>query len=457
MRKPLGLLLSAALTLTLLKLALPSMAASEGGDEEGWFFSADVRLRTEYLAHSFRLLAPEQDHLQLSRTQLGLRYQASGWSAEFEIHDSRAWGDKALSPVGTDDVNTLEPVNVKIRKTWQVDSSSAVSLTGGRMTLDYGSRRLLARNNFRNTSNAFQGVHLRRTSANATTDMFYTLPLQRRPDALDRDSLRDNEFRLDRAGQGERFWGASYDYRYPQANSTLAAYVFRSQLSDRGDRPVADRELWTAGSRLTWQRNALDMEAEAAYQWGESLAGALSSEDESLDHRAWFAHLHFGVDLAPGLKLSLAYDHATGDRDPFDGRNERFDRLYGARAFELGPSGIFGAAVRSNIRSPQLRLRWQATGEQSWLLSHRWLRLDSSRDFFVTGARRDVSGASGGDIGRQWELRWRWKSADSPYSLELGAAYLDKGAYFAGEGGAPLNPPSANNSEYLFAQLGWRY
>lgn len=457
MRKPPCLYLSAALTLILLNLTLPSIAESQGSEEQGWFFSADVRLRTEYLAHSFRLLAPEQDLLQFSRSQLGLRYQASGWSAEFEVQDSRAWGDKSLSPIGVDDVNTLEPVNAKVKKTWQMNSGSAVSLTTGRMTLDYGSRRLLARNNFRNTSNAFQGVYLRRTSANATTDMFYTLPLQRQPDLLDRDSLRGNEFKLDRAGRGERFWGASYDYQFSEANSTLAAYVFRSQLSDRGDRPVADRELWTVGSRLSWQDNRLDLEAEAAYQWGESLAGVLSSKADLLDHRAWFTHLHLGIDLGSGVNFRVAYDHATGDRDPFDGRNERFDRLYGARAFELGPSGIFGAAIRSNIRSPQMRLRWQATQRQTWLLSHRCLSLDSSRDFFVSGARRDTSGVSGSDVGRQWELRWRWKSADSPYSLELGAAYLDKGTYFDGEGGAPLNPPSVNNSEYLFAQLGWRY
>ncbi|WOJ93955.1 alginate export family protein [Congregibacter variabilis] len=441
-------------------LTIPSQrsaAESEPGEDKGWFFSADVRLRTEYLAHSFRLLAPQQDHLQFSRSQLGLRYQASSWSAEFEVQDSRAWGDKTLSPIGTDDVNTLETINAKFRKTWQVNSSSAVSLTAGRMTLDYGSRRLLARNNFRNTSNAFQGVHLRRTSANATTDLFYTMPLQRRPDALDRDSLRGNEFKLDKAGRGERFWGASYDYQYPKANSTLAAYVFRSQLSEQGSRPVADRKLWTLGSRLSWRRAGLDMEAEAAYQWGESLAGILAPKADLLDHRAWFTHIHLGIDLGSDVNFSVAYDHATGDRDPFDGRNERFDRLYGARAFELGPSGIFGAAIRSNIRSPQLRLSWQATQRQTWLLSHRWLSLDSSRDFFVTGFRRDTTGVSGDDIGRQWELRWRWKPADSPYSLELGAAYLDKGAYFKGEGGAPLNPPNVDNTEYVFAQLNWRY
>ncbi|WP_414980486.1 alginate export family protein [Congregibacter sp.] len=445
------------MTWSLLSLGSPATPESRPQGSEGWFFSANVRVRTEYLADSFRLLAPAHDHLQLSRSELEVRYQGSSWGLEFEIQDSRAWGEKTFSPLGTDDANALEPINAKFLKNWRLDGASELSLTAGRMTLDYGSRRLLARNNFRNTSNAFQGVHLSHSSRHTTTDMFYTLPLQRRPDALDRASLRDNQFGLDKAGRGERFWGASYDYRYSTSDATLAAYVFGSELRDQGSKPVADRKLTTAGSRLTWQRGALDVEAEAAYQWGESLAGVLSSQADVLDHRAWFTHLHIGIDLKAGLNFSLAYDHATGDRNPLDGRNERFDRLYGARAFELGPSGIFGAALRSNIRSPALRVLWQSTAQQTWLLSHRWLSLDSSRDFYVPGARRDASGVSGRDIGRQWELRWHWKPSDSGFSFELGGAYLDKGAYFAGAGDSLLNPQSSNDSQYLYAQLGWSY
>ncbi|WP_439106730.1 alginate export family protein [Congregibacter sp.] len=447
----------AGIALALLPLSFCAFAQTDPGPTPGWSVSASVRLRAESLAESFRLLAPEQDHLYFSRTQLGALFQASSWSFEFEVQDSRAWGIETLSPVGTDDVNSLEPINLKLSKQWAAGGDSTLDLTVGRMTLDYGSRRLLARNNFRNTSNAFQGVQLTHSSAASTAQVFYTLPLQRQPDVFAIESLRDNEFRLDKAGRGARFFGGIFDHLLPGADATLGAYVFGSELKDQPGRLVADRELTTLGSRLTWKRGRLDTELEAAYQWGESLASLLSSPSDQLQHRAWFSHLHLGMEVVPGVNLALGYDHATGDRDPFDGRNERFDRLYGARAFDLGPSGIFGAAVRSNLRSPFLRLRWKPTFTQSWLLSYRWLSLDSSRDFFVTGARRDLSGASGREIGGQWELRWRWNPLRSAFDFELGGAYLDKGEYFDGGAGAALNPPSANSSQYLFAQLQWHY
>ncbi|WOJ96070.1 alginate export family protein [Congregibacter brevis] len=423
----------------------------------GWSLHIDVRLRSEYLSDSFRIVAPATDQLKFSRTVVGARYQASDWSVEVEVQDSRAWGAEALSPIGTDDINTLEPIVAKLAKQWSLTEGSELDLSLGRMTLDYGSRRLLARNNFRNTSNAFQGAHLSYVSPSARAAVFYTLPLQRRPDGLDLESLRDKEIRLDKAGSGERFWGASIDYAVPQADATLATYVFVSALNDEPGRPVADRELATLGARFLWADGALDAEFEAAYQWGESLASIFSTPDEVLDHRAWFTHLHLGFELWPEFNFRLAYDQATGDRDPFDGRNERFDRLYGARAFELGPSGIFGAAVHSNIRAPAVRARWQSSESQAWLLSHRWLSLDSPRDFFVTGGRRDSSGASGRKIGGQWELRWRWTPKDTSFVVDLGGAYLKKGEYFSGAPGALLNPAAPKDSQYIFTQVSWSY
>jgi hypothetical protein len=322
------------------------------------------------------------------------------------------------------------------------------------MTMDYGSRRLLAKNRFRNTSNAFQGVHARYRQGRGESQLFYTYPLQREPSILSPGALRDNDFALDKAGRSERFWGLMHDWPANDAGPDFSVYLFGSQSSDRPGRPVADRDLLTAGWRSRYEAPRYDLEAEAAYQWGSSLASALSPERPSLDHRAWFTHLHFGIQATPDLNIRLSYDHATGDKDPLDGSNERFDRLYGARAFELGPSGIFGAAVRRNLRSPGVRLLWQSGETQSWLLSHRWLRLDSARDALLTAARRDSTGESGRDLGGQWELRWRWQPPGTGMDLEIGAAYLQKGQFFSGiNPDALLNPADSSDSRYAFFQF----
>lgn len=450
--------LSLFLPLPLCSALVITLASAQTAEPEGWTAGAKLRLRTEFLQDSFRLAAPASDQLQLSRLELTAHYDGPTWSIDLELQDGRVWGAEALSPIGTDDINALEPINLKVARHWRWEDEGEFSVSAGRMTLNYGSRRLLARNQFRNTTNAFQGVHSRYVSARTVSQAFYTYPLQRRPGPLDRPALRDNDFQLDRAGRGERFWGLTHDYKAGDGETALSAFVFGSELNERADGPVADRDLITLGARGTWRRGRIDFEAEAAYQWGDSLAGVLADQSAPLDHRAWFTHLHAGYKLQPGLELRASYDLATGDRDPFDGRNERFDRLYGARAFDLGPSGIFGAAIRSNLRSPDLRLLWSMTDQQTWLLTHRWLRLDSARDFLVTAGRRDTSGASGKDVGTQWELRWRLRPPGSGLEVELGGALLQKGRYFSGSNeSALLNPRSTEDTRYLFAQVSWSY
>lgn len=436
-----------------------AMAQPAVGSSPHWQFDGKLRVRWEALENSFRLVAPDRDELVLTRLDLTLQYDAPRWFGRVEVQDSRAWGDKMLSPLGTDDVNTLEPVAAHLGFRWAGEGvlSGDWVLRAGRMTVDYGSRRLLARNRFRNTSNAFQGVRLSFASGASQSELFYTYPLQRQPTRLDGGKLRENESALDKAGRSERFWGFSHDWRLPDGGADMAVYFFASELSDRPGRPVADRRLRTLGTRLLDSSPRWEWEVEGAYQWGRSRRNAIDTAS-LLDHEAWFVHVHGGVALREGLSLQLVWDGASGDRNPDDNRNQRFDRLYGARAFELGPSGIFGAGIRSNLRSPALRLRWRPVADHQVLLSLRRLSLDSARDQAPSALRVDASGRSGRDLGRQWELRWRWKPAAQSWDTEIGGAYLDKGAYFSGTNpDALLNPAAPSNSRYLFAQVNWRF
>ena len=453
-----GLCIACAVLLYLVGVPA-AVAQAEASNDPRWQFDGNLRVRWETLEDSFRLAAPDRDELMLTRLDLALQYDAQRGFGRVEVQDSRAWGDKMLSPLGTDDVNTLEPVAAHLGLRWASDGmlNGAWILRAGRMTIDYGSRRLLARNRFRNTSNAFQGVRVSFEREASQSEVFYTYPLQRQPTLLDGDKLRENEFTLDKAGRSERFWGFSHDWQLPDGGVDMAVYFFASELSDRPGRPVADRRLRTLGARLLDSSPRWEWEFEGAYQWGRSRKSAVDTASP-LDHEAWFVHAHAGLTLRDGLSLQLVWDGASGDRNPQDSKNQRFDRLYGARAFELGPSGIFGAGIRSNLRSPAVRLRWRPGTEHQFLVSLRQLSLDSARDQAPSALRVDASGLSGRDLGRQWELRWRWQPAAQSWATEIGAAYLDKGAYFSSTNpDATLNPAAPSNSRYLFAQVNWRF
>ena len=95
-------------------------------------------------------------------------------------------------------------------------------------------------------------------------------------------------------------------------------------------------------------RGPFDFEVEGAFQRGTSRLGTgLLTE---LNHSAWFSQFSLGTTLAGPWTPSLAisYLQASGDRSPTDQENKSFDPFFGARRFELGPTGILGAIQPKN-------------------------------------------------------------------------------------------------------------
>ena len=97
----------------------------------------------------------------------------------------------------------------------------------------------------------------------------------------------------------------------------------------------------------------------------------------------------------------------SGDRDPTDGNNERFDALYGAPRGDLGPTGLFRAIARVNLVSPGLRFVMRPVPEVEVLLMQRFNYLASDRDAWSTGYQ-DPDRPLGNHIGNLSELRVRY-------------------------------------------------
>src|SRR5690606_33394384 len=146
-------------------------------------------------------------------------------------------------------------------------------------------------------------------------------------------------------------------------------------------------------------------EVEAIVQRGRSVGTVAGVARGGLRHRASLLHAELGYAFAMArpAALRVTYDRATGDRDPLDQVNERFDTLAGARRFDFGPTGIYGPFARANIESAGVRLTLDAAARARTMIDYRTFRLASASDAWSTTGLRDASGRSGQSLGRQLE------------------------------------------------------
>ena len=441
-----------------LAVVLPLAAAAQ---DEPWRLDAalgtpawldvggSVRLRYEYLDNTFRVLDPGPDGYLVSRTRLHARMRGERYYGGFEFQDSRGWLDAPLTPVGTDDVNVLEPLEVYVGY-----RHGAFDVRAGRLTMDIGSRRLISRNRYRNTTNIFTGVNVRWMPADGPgVEAFATMPAERLPNALDSAALRGNDPELDQETADEIFWGVYLTKLDLPAGFVAEAYLYGLDENDRPGVPTRNRDFLTAGIRLLRSGDGREFELETALQHGESRATPAAGDVTDLDNRAFFLHAELEQELPAKFDASLIlrFDYATGDEDPADGRFGRFDSLFGDRSWEFGPTGIYGALHRMNLVSPGIALRMRPTPSVDLRLDYRAAWLESDRDLMPTAGLRDPDGASGSFIGHQLDGRWNWQALPGNLAVALGVAYLRKGEFLKTAPNAP--PPDDTVYAYLATTL----
>ena len=154
-------------------------------------------------------------------------------------------------------------------------------------------------------------------------------------------------------------------------------------------------------------------------------------------------------------RLAFEYDYASGDKNPKDNQDQRFDTLFGARRFDFGPTGIYGAFARSNINTPGYRITVNPRSDVQLGVSHRAFWLASDTDAWTTtgiNSLRDKTGKTSNYIGQQLELTARY-DFNSSLGLETGWTHLFKGD-FAKD--AP-NAPAGKDIDYFYVQSMLRF
>jgi hypothetical protein len=205
---------------SLLALALLASPAHADSNDKPWTLedaignpddlkiSASIRARFETLHNQFRPGLDRNDDLLTFQTDIAVEYDGGPIRIGGELIDSRAYDGGPGSAVSTGEVNALEPVQAYIGADFGsvLGKGTTSTLDAGRFTLNLGSARLVGRNNFRNTTNAFTGVKFEwHGAAKERLVLFYTYPQQRLPS--DKAGILDNRIVWDHEGSDQVFWG----------------------------------------------------------------------------------------------------------------------------------------------------------------------------------------------------------------------------------------------------------
>ncbi len=408
-------------------------------------FSVEHRTRYEHLNNQFRAGRNGDDRLLVFRTLAKVELGTPRFRLNTEFQDARTELADSETPLSTSIVNPVDLLQAYVEVPLDnllAEGSSSV-LRGGRVTMDIGSRRLIARDNFTNVSYAFTGVDWQWTGPDdSRLRTFFTFPVQRQVSG----DILENRPKFDTESGNVRFWGVHYSPSSLPWGDQGEFYYFGLDESDSPGRSTADRDFHTLGVRLyrPAAEASFDYQFESIFQMGQSRMSKSATTD--LDHSARYYHVETGYTFAaPGSpRLKLQYDYASGDKDPTDGQNNRFNGMFGSRSGDFGPSGIYGLVPRTNISSPGAHLSMEPGAGVSTFVAFRAYWLATVTDAWLVADISSPAEQAERHIGNQVEVRVRWDVRPGRLRLQAGGAHL-----FAGE-----LPASASKADptYFYAQ-----
>ncbi|WP_420933826.1 alginate export family protein [Alteromonas sp. A081] len=375
--------------------------------------TTNVRTRYEYFDSQLGAVQKTDDVIA-TRISSQLTLQKGPFALDAELVDSRLFRSSEFTPLGTDDINTTEPTQLSISWKSQLNDRdktaqiSELSLKAGRFTMDIGSRRLVARNRFRNTINTFDGLKADYRKESFSTTFFYTFPVSRFPERYTEESA--SEFELDKSSSNQRFYGFFSDVETDRLN--LAFYAFRDRFTSidksgqTGPQSNTQRNTFGHLAKVALTNNTT-LDYEVAFQRGNRGFQAI---------RAEFIHTAVTSSL-DNVNMQLFFDKATGD-DPATDTYEGFSTLFGARRFEFGPTGIFGLFARDNMSSPGISTQVAINEYTELQLKYRYFNIHKSGN---SGRLNGIALANHDFLGTLFELRLRLQLNPS-IKLEAGFA-----------------------------------
>lgn len=435
------------------RISRPAVQSAPSSGERRLNWTITERVRYSGLFNQFRPGLSGDDRALVFRTTLQAEFASRIVAIGGEVQDARAYLTHAQSNVSTALVNPVDLLQAYVRLGGRTTASRVPEVQIGRFGMGLGSGRLIAQEAYRDVARAFTGTRARwRPHTTGMVTAFAVVPVASLPD--DRDALLHNRMAADRELWNQMFSGALYERDRLWRRTRGEVYVYTLHEHDvPGRRETRNRRLWTAGFRVHRPASVggWDVEVESAWQRGRAHASSVPSDTRALDVAARLLHAHLGRTWAGpwSPRVGIEYDYGSGDRNPADGRWNRFDGLFGSRRVELGPTGIYGALGRENIETMGARLSLAPTSHSDAFVVYRALWLAAAADAFATTGVRDVAGRSGRHAGQQIDVRVRVRMVPDVMQLEVGVTHLMTGPFLRR---AP-NATREGDTTFVYADL----
>lgn len=413
-------------------------------------------LRRIRLGDSFLFSAGGQAHLRyMSETNSRL----SGRNNDYELLRSRVYGDLwykdrfrffvefisahhfdgNLPPLAIDE-NQADLLNAFVDVKLGEIRDKPVYARVGRQEILLGSQRLISPLDWANTRRTFEGARIFRQGKKFDVDAFWLRPVVVNATEFD---VRDND---------RDFAGLYTTYRPEKGQFADLYYLYLGDDSPpriRGDAQAMPFDVHTMGARWAGDRDGKWLwDIEADLQFGrrggqDVFAGAISAGGG-----------YHWKDVPWNPVLWVIYDYASGDDNPNDGDFNTFNQLFPFGHYYLGWIDLVG---RQNIHDINAHLfLYPAKWISLWLQFHHFTLASDTDALFNAGGvaiRRDVTGASGGDVGNEVDIVANFHLARNT-DLLIGYSRLFAGSFIQRTAAIPA---ASRDASLFYAMFSFRW
>jgi hypothetical protein len=382
----------------------------------------DHRMRFEYRENDYRIynqetpvgvviprFRPNPDSIFLLRTRayLGIHDILDPFRFVLEYQDSRSFNSIYPNDNGTTNQNELIQGYAELYFKNALGNNRPLSFRGGRMHLELLDRRLIGNNQFRNTTNTFQGfrIHFGKKQNDWDLDTFGLQPLERLM------------YKFDRAEEQTWIYGGVLSIRRWSEYITIQPYfIGRKQNGDPYNTIATersnDRDIYAPGLRIygLFGKSGFDFDADINKQFGtfgvtRTVKRKLVQEDLQHDAIGYAIELGYTWDHDWKPRTSVFFGYGSGDKDPnanfTSNTNDRFDPFYGfnqpwSRQDYYSWDNIITPKLRQEL-TPTQTLKVDAGVGAFWLASN--------TDGWNRTGLRDRTGKDGSFMGYEFDLR----------------------------------------------------